>query len=175
MKFYSGTSLVCNENNTATKPYCRMNQTILLKVVFNANNCDYFPICILSSLCFYLCLNDNVQSRFYVHLKLVGHVSHFSVVYLFVWLLTSGYWNGLARRRYCVISCCQGLAKLACVEAVFPNTICYGLLAVEVFPNCVYVRTVGSGITVFTMYVLCCIFAIVFQGIPTLKVQTVAL
>jgi len=46
---------------------------------------------------------------------------------------------------------------------------------VEVFPNCLYVRTVGSGITVFTMYVLCCIFAIVFQGIPTLKVQTVAL
>ena len=104
-----------------------------------------------------------ITSRFCVHLKLVGHVSHFSVVYLFVWLLILGYWNGLARRRYCVISCCQGLAKLACVEAVFPNTISNELLAVEVFPKCIYVRTVDSRITVFTMYVFCCIFAMVFH------------
>jgi len=58
---------------------------------------------------------------------------------------------------------CQGLAKLACVEAVFPNTIWNGLLAVEVFPKCVYLRTVDSQITVFTMYVFCCIFAMVFH------------
>jgi len=58
--------------------------------------------------------------------NLVGHVSHFSVVYLFVWLLTLGYWNGLASCRYCVISRCQGLARLACVEAVFPTTIWNG-------------------------------------------------
>jgi len=44
------------------------------------SDCFAFDIYIL----FYLCLNDNVQSRFYVHLKLVGYVSHFSVVYLFV-------------------------------------------------------------------------------------------
>ena len=89
-------------------------------------------------------------------------MSHFPVVYLFVWLLTLGYWNGLARRN-CGISCCQGLAKLACVEAVFPNRIWNGLLAVEVFPKCVYVRTVDSRITVFTMHVFCCIFDMVFH------------
>ena len=122
------------------------------------SDCFSFNIYIL----FYSCMNDNVQSRVYVHLKLVGHVSHFSFVYLFVWLLTLGYWNGLAWHRYCVISCCQGLAKLACVEAVFPNTIWNVLLAVEVFPKCVYVRTVDSRITVFTIYVFCCIFAMVF-------------
>jgi len=80
---------------------------------------------------------------------------------LFIWLLTLGYWNGLARRRYCVIWCCQGLAKLACVEAVFPNTISNGLLAVEVFPKCVYVRTVDSRITAFTMYV----FVVFLSGV----------
>ena len=36
-------------------------------------------------------------------------------------------------------------------------------LAVEVFPKCVYVRTVDSRITVFTMHVFCCIFAMVFH------------
>jgi len=63
------------------------------------------------------------------------------------------------------MSCCQGLAKLVSVEAVFPNTIWNGLLAVEVFPpkNSVYVRTVDSRITVFTMHVFCCIFAMVFH------------
>jgi len=34
---------------------------------------------------------------------------------------------------------------------------------VEVFPKCVYVKTVDSRKTVFTMHVLCCIFALVFH------------
>jgi len=33
-------------------------------------------------------------------LKLVGHVSHFS----FVYLSTLGYWNGFTRLRYCIMS-----------------------------------------------------------------------
>ena len=33
----------------------------------------------------------------------------------------------------------------------------------EVFPKCVYVTTVDSRITVFTMHVFCCIFAMVFH------------
>ena len=77
---------------------------------------------------------------------------------LFIWLLTLGYWNGLARRRYCVISCCQGLAKLASVGAVFPNTIWSGLLAVEVLcedcwqpNNCLY------------NVCFCCFFDVVFH------------
>ena len=48
-------------------------------------------------------------------------------------------------------------------QIVFPNTIWNGLLAVEVFPKCVYVTTVDSRITVFTMHVFCCIFAMVFH------------
>jgi len=53
--------------------------------------------------------------------------------------------------------------KACCVEAVFPNTIGNGFLAVEVFPKCVHMRTVDSRITVFTMYVSCCFFAMVFH------------
>ena len=42
MQCFFGSSLVCDENNTAESGA-------------NADNCDYFPICILSSSCF-LCL-----------------------------------------------------------------------------------------------------------------------
>ena len=52
----------------------------------------------------------------------------------------------------------RSLARLAYVEAVFPNTIWNGCFAVEVFPKCVYVRSVDSRITVFSMYVFCCFF-----------------
>jgi len=34
---------------------------------------------------------------------------------------------------------------------------------VEVFPKCVYVRTVDSRTTVFTVYAFCCIFAMVLH------------
>ena len=69
-------------------------------------------------------------------------------------------WVGQAKLYHIMLS---RLAKLACVEAVFPNTIWNGLLAVEVFPKCVYVRTVDSRITVYTMHVFCCIFTMVFH------------
>jgi len=49
------------------------------------------------------------------------------------------------------VSCCQGLARLACVVTVFPNTFWNGLLAVKGFPKCIYVNTVDSLITVFNM------------------------
>jgi len=45
------------------------------------------------------------------------------------------------------VSCCQGLARLACVEAAFPNTIWNGHLAVKGFPNYIYVKIVDSLIT----------------------------
>jgi len=55
------------------------------------------------------------------------------------------------------VSCCQDLARLACVETVFPNTIWNGLLTVKVFPKHIYVVTVDSRITVFTMSSICCV------------------
>jgi len=41
MQCFFGSSLVCDENNTAESGA-------------NADNCDYFPICILSSSCFFV-------------------------------------------------------------------------------------------------------------------------
>jgi len=59
--------------------------------------------------------------------KLVGHMFHFSVfICFFYWIVDFGLLKWLARCRYCVVSCCQGLARLAGVEAVFPNTIWNG-------------------------------------------------
>jgi len=41
LQCFIGTSSVCNENNTAES-------------CVNADNCDYFPICILTSLCVFV-------------------------------------------------------------------------------------------------------------------------
>jgi len=61
-------------------------------------------------------------------------------------------WSGVG-----TVSCCQGLARLACVGTVFPNTIWNGLSMVKVFPKIIYVKTVDSRITVFTMSSICCV------------------
>jgi len=55
------------------------------------------------------------------------------------------------------------LARAACVEAVFPNTIWNGIFGTGSIFKCAYVRTVDSRITVFTMYVFCCFFAMKFH------------
>ena len=87
-------------------------------------------------------------------LKLVGHVSRVSLVYLFgCWLwVTEMCWLGVG-----TVSCCQGLARFACVETVLLNTIWNGLLAVKGFPKYINVNTVVSLITVFTMSRICCV------------------
>jgi len=63
-------------------------------------NNNYCLIALIFTFCFYLYLNDNVQSRFMYTEACWTCVSFF--ICLFVWL-TLGCWNGLARRRYCVM------------------------------------------------------------------------
>jgi len=77
------------------------------------------------------------------------------IFHLFIWLLTLGYWNGWPGIG--AVSCCQSLARLACVETVFPDTVCNGLSTVKVFPKYIYVKTADSRITVFTMSSICCV------------------
>jgi len=104
------------------------------------------------TFCFYLYLNFNVQSRFMYTEACWTSVSFF--IYLFdCWLcVTAMGWSGVG-----TVSCCQGLARLACVGTVFPNTIWNGLSMVKVFPKIIYVKTVDSRITVFTMSRICCV------------------
>jgi len=49
--------------------------------------------------------------------------------------------------RVGAVLCCHGLARLACVGTVFPNTIWNRLLAVKASPKYIYVKTVDSLIT----------------------------
>ena len=59
-----------------------------------------------------------------------------------------------------VVKALQGLPVW---KQCFQTQFGMDFLSEEVFPKCVYVRTVDSRITVFTMYVFCCFFAMVFH------------
>jgi len=69
-------------------------------------------------------------------------------------------WPGVGTVSSHVVKALQGLPVW---KQCFLTQFGMDFLAEEVFSKSVYARTVDSRITVFTMYVFCCFFAMVFH------------